>query len=701
MITLFRRLNEWVDHRTGVRGLSHDALYEVVPGGSRWIYVTGSMLVFAFVTQSVTGIFLWMAYSPGSQNAWESVFYIQHNMQGGWLLRGVHHYMAQAMVVLMPFHLLQVVICKAYVPPREFNHWFGLVLMLIVLGLGLTGYLLPWDQKGYWATKVATELMSLPPGGAILQKLVVGGSEYGHFTLTRFFALHAGVLPALLVLCLAVHIALFRRHGLTAKSSESREDEYFWPGQVLKDGIACLLLLVAVILVAVFREAELGPPAEPTESYGAARPEWYFLFLFQLLKKFHSEFVGAIVVPTGIMVFLFAMPVLARIRYSHIMNVAVILVLIVGAGYLTYEAIDHDNYHVWHPDPPPPLPAGATEAEQQARSDKVTLWEERTVASKGFHVAKAVAEDESRRVADLVDYFGIPREGAAAGLIAFDPEIQGPRIFRRNCKSCHAYLDEDRHGIPGPERPKDWDGLAPYGAPNLHEFASRRRLTGLLDPQQVMTASYFGTCVIGLPDEDGDYKSGGMVEYVVDHLGEPDDDLRAAVVTLSAEAELVSQRQQDALARQDGTIETGIIAIQDTLGCTECHKFRDSGELGNGGPDLTGYFSTEWLTGFISDPNSERFYPDGNNDRMPAFAENPHDPSLNLLTPFEIEMLVRWLRGDDRLLGVGSSGWAHDDGPVRWLRGDDRLLGAAPSSAGVVANDEALMTNDEGTQNDQ
>ena len=118
---------------------------------------------------------------------------------------------------------------------------------------------------------------------------------------------------------------------------------------------------------------------------------------------------------------------------------------------------------------------------------------------------------------------------------------------------------------------------------------------------------------------------------------------------------MVSQREQDALARQDGTIETGISAIQDTLGCTECHKFRDSGELGNGGPDLTGYFSTEWLTGFISDPNSERFYPDGNNDRMPAFAENPHDPSLNLLTPYEIEMLVRWLRGDNHLLGATSA----------------------------------------------
>jgi ubiquinol-cytochrome c reductase cytochrome b subunit len=185
---LFSKITDWLDNRTGYRHAVTDALYETVPGGSRWIYVTGSMLVFAFITQMVTGLFLWMSYSPGSQNAWESVYYIQNVMQGGWMLRGIHHYMAQAMVALLPLHLLQVVFFRAYVAPREINYWLGLILMLIVLALGLTGYLLPWDQKGYWATKVATELMALPPGGAFMQKLAVGGSEYGHLTLTRFFA---------------------------------------------------------------------------------------------------------------------------------------------------------------------------------------------------------------------------------------------------------------------------------------------------------------------------------------------------------------------------------------------------------------------------------------------------------------------------------------------------------------------------------
>src|SRR3954471_19277447 len=198
-------LLNWLDDRTGVREFMNEALYERMPGGARWRYVWGSTLVFAFSVQVITGLFLWMAYSPSSQTAWESVYYIQHDMQFGWLLRGIHHFTAQCMVVLLALHLMQVIIDGAYKAPREVNFWLGLILAQIVLGLSLTGYLLPWDQKGYWATRVATNLMSLVPGvGKSLQQLVVGGPDYGHHTLTRFFALHAGVLPGLLAVFLVM-----------------------------------------------------------------------------------------------------------------------------------------------------------------------------------------------------------------------------------------------------------------------------------------------------------------------------------------------------------------------------------------------------------------------------------------------------------------------------------------------------------------
>src|SRR5258705_5474296 len=206
-----RALLAWLDHRTGCQRLAREALYENVPGGARWRYVWGSTLTFALAVQFITGIFLWMAYSPSSQTAWESVYYIQDQMRGGWLLRGLHHYMAQAMTMLLVLHLMQVVIDGAYKAPREVNFWFGLILLQLVLALSLTGYLLPWDQKGFWATKVATNLVvTVPVIGPSLQRIIIGGADYGHHTLMRFFALHAGVLPAAVPALVGFHIYLFR-----------------------------------------------------------------------------------------------------------------------------------------------------------------------------------------------------------------------------------------------------------------------------------------------------------------------------------------------------------------------------------------------------------------------------------------------------------------------------------------------------------
>ena len=182
-----------------------------------------------------------MSYSPSGQTAWESVYYIQNEMQGGWLLRGIHHFMAQAMVVLLALHLMQVIIDGAYRAPREVNFWIGLLLMLIVLGLSLTGYLLPWDQKGYWATRVATNLASLVPGvGEDLQRLVVGGTDYGHHTLTRFFRATRRGAPRIINCTLSCrHVVLFRRHGICHRQPATRPECHFLarPGA---QGCGCL-----------------------------------------------------------------------------------------------------------------------------------------------------------------------------------------------------------------------------------------------------------------------------------------------------------------------------------------------------------------------------------------------------------------------------------------------------------------------------
>jgi ubiquinol-cytochrome c reductase cytochrome b subunit len=636
---MMRRLLDWLDDRLGYRNLMHEALYERIPSGARFRYVTGSMLVFAFATQAVTGIFLWMAYSPSSQTAYESTFFIQHEMTGGWLLRGIHHFMAQAMVVVMAIHLLQVVWDGAYRKPREFNYWIGLVLMQLVLGLGLTGYLLPWDQKGYWATNVATNLATLVPVvGKDLQQLAVGGTEYGHHTLTRFFAMHTGVLPALLVAFLVAHIAGFRRHGITAKITPGRADEFFWPKQVLYDAIGCAVLLSIVLLLVIHfdirgllsgnlpmahRGAELGAPADPSEAYSAARPEWYYLFLFQLLKYFHgtAEIYGAIVIPGIVMTLLFMLPLIGRNKAGHWFSRGFIVALLLGAGGLTLVALSEDYY--------------ALIADRFGLKD-----EKKLAASQEFLVAKEDAEHDAHRMYELIyrrqvkddgklsDPLMIPKQGAVY-LLRNDPMTRGQRLFKQHCASCHDIADAKG------QRPEGFDAPESSGqadrAPNLHGFASRAWIRGLLDPKQIETANYFGNT---------NHKSGRMATWVKQHAALLDANNGDAIAAaLSAQAQLPHQAEDD--KSHQPLIEKGIALIDQH--CTSCHKFGDNGQLGLA-PDLTGYGSYEWMMGLISDPTHERFY-GGQNDRMPSFAKDLAHPEKNNVSVRELSLIVDWLRG--------------------------------------------------------
>jgi ubiquinol-cytochrome c reductase cytochrome b subunit len=623
-------LADWFDDRTGYRKLLHEALYEPVPGGARWRYVWGSTLVMAFVTQVVTGIFLWMAYSPSTQTAWESVFYIQHELSLGWLLRGIHHFMAQAMVVLLAIHFLQVVWDGAYRAPRELNYVLGIGLMLVVLGLALTGYLLPWDQKGYWATNVGTNLASQAPlVGPQIKKLAIGGSEYGHQTLTRFFALHAGVLPGLLVGMLVAHLALFRRHGLHACQRGQATDAMFWPDQVLKDSVAALAVLAVVFgLTLHFHGAELTAPADPANNYDAARPEWYFLFLFQFLKWFpgETEVWGAFIIPGIVVAILLVMPWIGRSRAGHLLNVTFLCVLLGGAAVLTAQAFHDDYYAQWHAEPDADAPA-----------DEIARYE----SSLRFLEAKAQAHDEAQRVIELARSEKIPPSGALS-LVYRDPALQGPKLFAQHCASCHNYQDPEDASPTG-----RLVNPAP-SAPNLFGLGSKTWIAGTLDPQRVASPHYLG--YQGSPFAEGD-----MVTYILDTFGEDVDDeqqqaAREAFDKVATALAVESQRPgepavDEAVAQEGVELLTGGLAdlLDSGMSCIDCHKFHDEGDLGSA-PDLTGYLSRAWLIDLIRDPASERFYGD-NNDRMPAFA--PHDdPRLNQLSDEELGLIVDWLRGD-------------------------------------------------------
>lgn len=635
-----RAIGDWFDSRCGFRGLVHAALYEPVPGGARWRYVWGSTLVVAFMTQLITGVFLWMAYSPSTQTAWESVYYIQHEMYGGWLLRGIHHFMAHAMVYLMVVHFLQVVIDGAYRAPRELNFLLGLILMFIVMGMAFTGYLLPWDQKGYWATSVGTSLASQAPVvGEDLRKLAIGGANYGHHTLTRFFALHAGVLPGLLVAFLALHIALFRKHGLHVRHPHRRPDQMFWPDQVLKDSVAALAVLAAVLAVAIWRGgAELTAPADPSNPYDAARPESYFLFLFQFLKWFPGELElwGAFIVPGIVTLYLFLMPFIGRSRGGHFFNVGFICLIMGGAAVLTVQAFHEDYFAAW-----------SNKEEVLAAKDPVMTA--RYEASERFMRAQEDAVLEAERVIELA---GMPERIPPAGALALmheDPYLQGPRLFKQHCASCHNHVDPAKRDIATAgnivnERPT---------APNLFGVGTESWVAGFLDLHRVKSPDYFG--YQGSPFHDGD-----MVGFVEGALPEDANEAQREVVAdafgkvaaaLSAEAALSTAPEPS--AEQTQRIEAGqkLIAgglaevVDHGMSCTDCHKFGDAGEAG-AAPDLTGYMSRQWLLDFIRNPAHERFYGESN-DRMPAFA--PHeDARLNQVDGKSLALIVDWLRGDWR-----------------------------------------------------
>jgi ubiquinol-cytochrome c reductase cytochrome b subunit len=591
------KILHWLDSRTGYKPIAHDALFENIPGGSRWRYVWGSTLSFALVVQFITGVFLWMSYSPSSQTAWESVHYIQHEMTGGWLLRGLHHFTAQMMTVLLVLHLMQVVIDGAYKAPREMNFLFGIGLLVLVLGLSLTGYLLPWDQKGYWATKVSTNLIGITPGiGSFLQRVIIGGPDYGHLTLTRFFALHAGVLPGAVIFLLFVHIYLFRRHGITAKQPLKKPDQKFWPDQVLKDAIACLAVLGAVLFLIVLPRlknagapmgAELGAPADPSEPYSAARPEWSFLFLFQFLKYFpgSSEIWGAIIIPTFVLLLILLMPFIGNWRLGHRFNVGLLFAILAGATLLTYLARRED------------------------RSNAL------------FQVAIRDAERSAERATELAKS-GIPREGALY-LLQSDPYTQGPKLFSRHCASCHRYDGHDGMGLVSTNE---------QTASDLKGFASREWLARFVNPDYIASSKGFGGTK---------FKDGKMVKFVQKTVAKFSDEektqFKKVISAVSAEAQLPSQTQID--KSDAAAIEEGRKLIHsEAMRCGECHQFQQKDEEATA-PDLTGYGSKEWLTSFIKNPAHERFY-GKRNDRMPVFGEEGR------LEEHSLKLIVDWLRED-------------------------------------------------------
>jgi quinol---cytochrome c reductase cytochrome b subunit, bacillus type len=207
----------WVDERTGVGGLTKGMLFRKVPKGTNWFYTLGSATMFAFLSQAVTGVVLAMYYDPDPSRAYDSVQHITNDVFLGSLVRGMHRWGATVMIVLIFLHLGRVFFFGAYKYPRELNWVVGVVLLVMTLMMGLTGYLLPFDQRSFWATVVAVNLNGTAPVlGPYLADFLRAGPEFGATTLTRFYAMHMLLIPGLIAALIAVHLYLVVKLGTTA-----------------------------------------------------------------------------------------------------------------------------------------------------------------------------------------------------------------------------------------------------------------------------------------------------------------------------------------------------------------------------------------------------------------------------------------------------------------------------------------------------
>ena len=336
------KLYAWLDSRLKLKPVKETLLDEPIPGGASWIYVFGSATLFLFALQAITGMFLAVYYAPTPDHAYDSVRYIETQVLFGAFVRGLHHWGASAMVVVIGLHMLQVFLYGAYKPPREAMWIVGVLLLLLTMGFAFTGYLLPWDQNAYWATQVGINMAGgVPFVGTFLVKVMRGGEMLGAITLSRFFAVHVLFLPAAIVGLVALHMFILRRvgpagpwsggldrRGNRPEPSPSREEgqparpsgerrarrsEPFYPRQVFMDAVVMLGVFAVVATLALTLSFPLTDKANPSDHSFIPVPEWYFLFYYQFLKYMEGPILGPIatwVIPGGFIALLLALPFL-------------------------------------------------------------------------------------------------------------------------------------------------------------------------------------------------------------------------------------------------------------------------------------------------------------------------------------------------------------------------------------------------------
>ncbi len=305
----------WFDERYDLTPLISFMRKKEVPVHSHmfWYYM-GGVTLFLFVVQILSGILLLFYYRPGADSAYESMRFILTKVHFGWLVRSIHSWSANLLVFFVFVHMFSTFFTRAYKKPREFTWVTGFLLFAVALAFGFSGYLLPWNELAFFATKVGTDIVgAVPLIGKPLMLVLRGGEDVTGATLTRFYGIHVAMLPAIFTTLVVLHLLFVQRQGMSepehlkALPDSEKKSMPFFPNFFLRDALLWLIVLNVLLYLAVFYPWDLGLKADPFAPAPAGiRPEWYFMFMFQSLKFLpaHILFVEGELV--GILFFIIA-----------------------------------------------------------------------------------------------------------------------------------------------------------------------------------------------------------------------------------------------------------------------------------------------------------------------------------------------------------------------------------------------------------
>lgn len=562
---MLKKTLRFIEDRTGLAASVSSLSDVALEGGPHWRHVFGAALALLFLVQCLTGAALMLHYAPSVDAAWASVFFIQHKVAGGWFVRGLHAHVANAMVIIVGIHLLHVVLAGAYKKPREITWWLGLALMGLLLGLIITGYRLPWDQRTYWALKVEANITgAMPLVGDALNRILLGGADLGQSSITRLHALHVLVLPALVIAILALKVRQLRRYGLTAPTvahARKERDDGFAKQLVLNLVIVAVLLIGLAVLTVVTGGETLDAPAEPDRFY-PARPEWFLLplYKFRMLLPPSLELIATAVVPAVGGLFLFALPFLDRSPERGVRKRLLFIGPVLFGVACTVVLIALS------------MKIDADDPEHQEQLAEAARRAERSIE---------------------LAMQGVPPEGPLF-MLNHDPLTRGRDVYRQYCVSCHVMDDEGERKSP------DHDG-----------FGSRAWIMSVLrQPQGEHNFAHVEHST-DMPSQSklGDAKLKAITEFVF---------------SLGVETKTVGpDKGKPELPFDKALAKEGEAFFKKD--CMDCHVYGEEGAFIDDGPNLTGYGSLAWVTGQIANSEHEAYY--GEMAKMPRFDDqlSAHD----------------------------------------------------------------------------